>query len=149
MINSSSCFTFFRCLLALLFVTSILFLFPGKYLITMGIVGAFIGNSGFQGGLFKHLQKLFYFCNFHTIFIITTGQLYLIMVTFHLFFFLVFRRTVTQFQLLLQQFKQNLYSQKHWLSQMNTLSKSSQKSLIVRLDSAENDYDDEWVSILY
>lgn len=46
-------------LLALLFVTSILFLFPGKYLITMGIVGAFIGNSGFQGGLFKHLQKLF------------------------------------------------------------------------------------------
>ena len=32
-------------------------------------------------------KKYFNICNFHTIFIITTGQLYLIMVTFHLFFF--------------------------------------------------------------
>ncbi|KAL9983213.1 hypothetical protein ACROYT_G005352 [Oculina patagonica] len=36
------------CLLALLFPSCILFLFPGRYLVTVGVIGVFLGNSGFN-----------------------------------------------------------------------------------------------------
>ena len=42
---------FFRCLFALLLTSFILVLFPGRYLITLGIFAVFTGNSGFQQGV--------------------------------------------------------------------------------------------------
>ena len=42
---------FFRCLFALLVTSFILVLFPGRYLITVGIIAVFTGNSGFQQGV--------------------------------------------------------------------------------------------------
>ena len=53
-----------------MFTTFILFLLPGKYFITVGIIGVFIGNSDFKEGgpkvksfVFEYLHDLYISCN--------------------------------------------------------------------------------------
>ena len=60
------------------------------------------------------------------------------------FRFTVFRRTVMQTKLKIQQLKIGIYSHGYWSRQVNGLSRSYQK---FGTDAQENDYDDEWVSI--
>ena len=60
------------------------------------------------------------------------------------YLFTVFRRTVMQSKIKLQQLKKGIYAHGYWSPQVKGLSRSYPK---IGTDPQDNDYDDEWVSI--
>ena len=60
------------------------------------------------------------------------------------FLFTVFRLTVMQSKIKLQQLKKGIYAHGYWSPQVKGLSRSYPK---IGTDPQDNDYDDEWVSI--
>ena len=60
------------------------------------------------------------------------------------YLFTVFRRTVMQSKIKLQQLKKGIYTHGYWSPQVKGLSRSYPK---IGTDPQDNDYDDEWVSI--
>ena len=60
------------------------------------------------------------------------------------YLFTVFRRTVMQSKIKLQQLKKGIYANGYWSPQVKGLSRSYPK---IGTDPQDNDYDDEWVSI--
>ena len=60
------------------------------------------------------------------------------------YLFTVFRHTVMQSNIKLQQLKKGIYAHGYWSPQVKGLSRSYPK---IGTDPQDNDYDDEWVSI--